>query len=329
MKANFAPWLLLGAASSVLGQPIQPVGTLTADVAEPGKAPTMTCQSLASVHLPDTKIMQARVVAPEHCVATANIKLGRGSTLKMNLSLPTRDWNGKLVMIGNDVSDGSIPRADMVDPLRRGYAVASTDNAPTGTGVHETVFNAKALTVAFYGAAPRYSYWVGSASGGSQGLKVVQMYPADFDGVVVGEPANDGAGARADVGSHDAATDFSAFAARGGKIIQHVAAIHGGPAQPASFYRLFLIPVPEPANGTYSIDWLSTLEEWVERGRAPASVLANHIPPPNAVIKPPPPGAVVFEPAYGVRVMCAYPSVARLQAGLGEVPVDWICQPGP
>lgn len=325
MKANFAAWLLLGAASSVLGQPIKPVGTLTADVAEPGKAPMMTCQSLASVHLPGMKIMQASVVAPEHCVATANIKLGRGSNIKIELSMPTRDWNGKLVMIGIGASNGSTPRADMVDPLRRGYAVVSTDSATSGPGVHQTLVKAKAMTVAFYGAAPRYSYLTGSASGGSQGLKVVQMYPADFDGVVVGEPANDGA----DVGSDAPATDLSAFAARGGKIIQHVAAIHGGPAQTASFYRLFLIPVPEPANGTYSIDWLSTLEEWVERGRAPASVLANHIPPPNAVIKPPPPGAVVFEPAYGVRVMCAYPSVARLQAGLGEVPVDWICQPGP
>jgi hypothetical protein len=279
-------------------------------------------------------------------VATASIKFGRGANIKMQLSMPTRDWNGKLVMIAKDASDGSPPHTDIVDPLRRGYAVVTTEGSPSGPGVHAAVVKAKALTVAFYGAAPRFSYWTGSASGGSQDLKEVEMYPGDFDGVVVGEPANE----RAGVGSDANATDVSAFAARGGKIIQHdgpaaagradagipaaehverVAAIQGGLGHAASFYRLFLIPAPEHANGTYSIDWLSTLEEWVERGRAPESVLATHIPPPNAVIQKPPPGTFVFEPVYGVRVMCAYPSIARLQAGLGEAPVDWICQKSP
>jgi hypothetical protein len=314
------------------------VGTLTADVATPGKAPVRACQSLASASN-----------LPSHCVAAANLKPKGGSNIKMELWMPASDWNGKLMMIGNDGAVGSIPRGDMADPLRRGYAVVATDAVHSGPGttdvadwaIHETVVKAKALTAAYYGAIPRYSYWKGSSFGGKQGLKEVQSYAADFDGVIVGAPTDDWM-------RDAAAADLSLFSARGGKIIQYqvsadaampaeksidyferVAATQGGIEQTRSFYRLFVIPALEHANGTYSFDWIAALEEWVEAGRAPDSVLANHIPPPDAALKQPPPGALVFEPPYGIRVMCAYPSVARLQAGLGEVPVDWICQPGP
>jgi hypothetical protein len=349
MKAIFAPWLLLGAASSVLAQPLKGVGTLTAEVAAPGKAPTMSCQGLASMHLPETKVhtsvtppgaSQLSVALPSNCVATAVLKPSRGSNITMELWMPTGAWNAKLLMIGNDGRRDSVPSAEMVEPLRRGYAVVATD---TGQPVHDPIVKAKALTAAYFGATPRYTYWTVSSVGGNQALKEVQMYPGDFDGVIVGAPA-----AAAGAVAVNATADLSAFKARGGKIIQYhdsadssvpternidyferVAATQGGLEQTATFYRLFLIPAPGHANETFSIDWTAALEEWVERGRAPESVLANHNPPPNAAPAPPPPGAVVFEPPYGVHLMCAYPRIARLQSGLGEVPVDWICQPGP
>jgi len=356
MKAIFASGLLLGAAGSALAQPTQGVGTLTADVAVPGKAPTMTCQSLRSMHLAETKVRQAMVVSsgpmqlpdrtialPAHCVATADIKPNRGSHIEMELWLPAGNWNGKLMMIGNEGSSASIPRAEMADALRRGYAVTADGHAGPA-GLHETAVKGKALTAAYYGATPRYTYWIASSFGGSAGLEDVQMYPGDFDGVVIGARAN----RQADGGSGAAATDLSVFKARGGKIIQYevsavaaspadqsvdyferVAAAQGGLGQTQFFYRLFVIPALEHAKGSFSFDWVTTLEQWVEEGRAPQSVLANHVPSPDAVLTPPPPGAIVFEPAYGVRVMCAYPSIARLQGGLGEVPVDWICQPRP
>jgi len=49
---------------------------------------------------------------------------------------------------------------------------------------------AKAIINSYYGTAPRRSYWNGCSSGGKQGLKEAQMYPADYDGIIAGAPAN-------------------------------------------------------------------------------------------------------------------------------------------
>jgi feruloyl esterase len=112
------------------------------------------------------------------------------------------------MMVGNGGWNGALPLPAMTEPLRRGYAVAGTDTGHEGgrgtfafghpekltdfaqRAVHETVVKGKALTTAFYGGQPRYSYWNGCSSGGKQGLKEVQAYPEDFDGVIAGAPAN-------------------------------------------------------------------------------------------------------------------------------------------
>ncbi len=49
--------------------------------------------------------------------------------------------------------------------------------------VHETVVKSKMLITAFYGKAPKYSYWNGCSTGGRQALVEVTKFPDDFDGV--------------------------------------------------------------------------------------------------------------------------------------------------
>jgi hypothetical protein len=56
-------------------------------------------------------------------------------------------------------------------------------------GIHEMTLKAKALAQAYYGTAPKYTYWQGGSTGGRQGLKQAQAYPQDFDGIIATSPA--------------------------------------------------------------------------------------------------------------------------------------------
>ena len=100
----------------------------------------------------------------------------------------------------------------MADALRRGYATSSTDTGHVGGSAsfalghpeklidfayrseHEMTVKAKAIVNAFYGSAPKYSYWNGCSAGGRQALKEAQMFPADFDGIIAGSPGLDWSG---------------------------------------------------------------------------------------------------------------------------------------
>ncbi len=55
--------------------------------------------------------------------------------------------------------------------------------------LHELAIKTKALTAAYYGSAPKFSYWDGGSTGGRQALKLAQAYPEDFDGIISGFPA--------------------------------------------------------------------------------------------------------------------------------------------
>src|SRR3989475_12628541 len=56
--------------------------------------------------------------------------------------------------------------------------------------VHETAEKAKAITRAFYGDGPRRSYFSGCSDGGREALMEAQRFPDDYDGIIVGAPAN-------------------------------------------------------------------------------------------------------------------------------------------
>jgi feruloyl esterase len=122
--------------------------------------------------------------------------------------LPASGWNGKLQAVGNGGWAGTISYPAMAQALRRGYATTSTDTGHSEPGgaftlghpekfidfayrsEHEMTVAAKAVVNAYYGSAPKYSYWNGCSTGGRQGLAEVQRYPNDFDGVIAGAQAN-------------------------------------------------------------------------------------------------------------------------------------------
>ena len=190
-----------------------------------------TCESLASLALPDSTITMAQMVAagqfmppgpgqakgkaalvykdlPEFCRVAATLKPSSDSDVKVEVWLPTQGWNRKLQSVGNGGWAGVISYSAMADAVRAGYATASTDTGHVGgsgkfalghpeklidfgwRSEHEMTVKAKAITKAFYGAAPRLSYWNGCSTGGRQGLKEAQKFPDDYDGIIAGAPAN-------------------------------------------------------------------------------------------------------------------------------------------
>jgi feruloyl esterase len=127
----------------------------------------------------------------------------------MELWLPAENWNNKFEAVGNGGWAGSIQGfAQMQIALREGYATAGNDTGHKGADPafslghpeklvdfayranHEMVLKSKALITAFYGKAPKLSYWNGCSTGGRQGLTEAYKYPEDFDGIIAGAPAN-------------------------------------------------------------------------------------------------------------------------------------------
>ncbi len=183
------------------------------------------CESLQSLSLPDTTILSAALVpagpfTPAQTPAmqkpqTFQIPVGAcrvagvvKPAVNFEVWLPASNWNGKFQGVGGGGLAGVISYGAMVTALGRGYATASTDtghNTPGGAwalsrpdlivdfayrAIHEMTVKSKLIVEAFYNKAPSRSYFVGCSTGGRQGLMEAQRYPADYDGIVAGAPAN-------------------------------------------------------------------------------------------------------------------------------------------
>lgn len=56
--------------------------------------------------------------------------------------------------------------------------------------LHLSTINSKLLIPHYYSSSASFSYYAGCSSGGRQGWSEAQRYPTDFNGVLVGAPAN-------------------------------------------------------------------------------------------------------------------------------------------
>lgn len=188
------------------------------------------CSKLLALKLPNTTIASAvsvsegaipsppifgnspPLVAPARCEVQAITRPTKDSEIRLQVWLPASGWNGKYLQVGNGGWAGSIDLTAMVDPLRRGYAVAATDDGHVSSGptpsahwaighpeklidfgyraVHETSVQAKAIVRAHFGRAAARSYFSGCSDGGREALMEAQRYPEEFDGIIAGAPAN-------------------------------------------------------------------------------------------------------------------------------------------
>jgi feruloyl esterase len=183
-----------------------------------------TCASLASLQLPDTTIVTAQSVpagsfsssagpvktAVDFCRVAMVLKPSADSDIDVEIWLPASGWNGKFQGIGNGGFAGSIDFNALAAAVAHGYAAAATDTGHRAGGtdaswalnhpekivdfgyraIHETADRAKAIIFAFYGGEPKRSYFNSCSNGGRQALMEAERFPADYDGILAGAPAN-------------------------------------------------------------------------------------------------------------------------------------------
>jgi pimeloyl-ACP methyl ester carboxylesterase len=185
-----------------------------------------TCSNLASsFHRPNTTITTAQTVPagtftapdgetftglPQFCRVAGFTTPTSDSHINFEVWVPESGWNLKYIQEGCGGFCGSITYSNMAEPLRRGYAVAATDDGHEAGGtdaswavghpqkvvdfgyrsLKETTDVAKDIIMAFKSNGPRRSYFMGCSDGGREALMEAQRYPQDFDGIVAGSPAN-------------------------------------------------------------------------------------------------------------------------------------------
>lgn len=176
-------------------------------------APSCPCESLTNVVLPNTTIDSAVIDSADgSCRVTATVTHPpSGDRVRIFIGLPVKGWNGRFRGTGGGGYVGGSTNS-LRGAISLGYAAGATDTGHPGgsgsfaldaqgrlnwqliqdnayLGIHEMTVVGKAITKAFYGKAPRYSYFVGGSSGGRQGLMEAQRYPEDYDGIVSACPA--------------------------------------------------------------------------------------------------------------------------------------------
>jgi hypothetical protein len=241
-----------------------------------------TCEGLTSLALADGKITSASLVeagqftppvgggpmmggpgalavfknAPSFCRVTATLTPTADSDIKVEVWMPSENWNGKLVGTGNGVWAGTISYSAMAEPLSRGYATVATSY------FRDVVFN-----------DPEWDF---------------KSFDYDKDLKAAYEAGSD----ILDVPSDG----FSRFFQRGGKLLLSHGWADGlipasntvefyksmietmDPKKASDSVRLFMLPgVSHCAggDGPSAVDMLSVIDAWASKGKAPDSIIAS------------------------------------------------------
>ena len=145
---------------------------------------------------------------PALCGITVNVASSPTSSFNFGLFLP-EEWNLRFMGSGNGGFGGGINWADMKASALSGFSSMSTDTGHISSmadaawalhnpetqkdwgyrAMHDSVELAKLITERYYSLKIKYSYFSACSTGGRQGLKEIQMFPQDFDGVISAAPA--------------------------------------------------------------------------------------------------------------------------------------------
>lgn len=145
---------------------------------------------------------------PAFCRVAATLRPTADSIINMEVWMPVEGWNNRLAETGNGGFGSNISYNELAAGVTQGYTMTNSDTGHQGDddtfalghpeklvdwgyrAVHETSVTAKAVIAGYYGSKPKYSYWNACSTGGRQGWVAAEYYPNDFDGLVLGDPAN-------------------------------------------------------------------------------------------------------------------------------------------
>lgn len=146
---------------------------------------------------------------PAFCRVLAVVEPVEDSSIEFEVWLPEH-WNGGFVGVGDGGFTGAVFHDRLAEPLKRGYAVANTDGGHKGgpsdasfavghpekmidhawRAVHLMTVRSKEIVAAHYGRPADRALWTGCSTGGRQGLKAAQRFPADYDAIAAMAPAS-------------------------------------------------------------------------------------------------------------------------------------------
>ncbi|MGD0631139.1 MAG: tannase/feruloyl esterase family alpha/beta hydrolase, partial [Terracidiphilus sp.] len=132
------------------------------------------------------------------------------SAIPIEVWMPAKGWNGRFRGQGNGGFAGSIDYAGLAVAVTEGYASGATDTGHSASGIdaswalghpekiidfgyraiHEMTEKSKAIVSAFYAEPAKHAYFDSCSDGGREALMEAQRFPADYDGIVAGAPAN-------------------------------------------------------------------------------------------------------------------------------------------
>jgi hypothetical protein len=149
-------------------------------------------------------------VLPAFCRVVIEAQPSTDSDIKIEVWLPVSGWNGKFQGRGNGGFAGEIDYHSLALAVHEGYATAGTDTGHAAAGtdarwalghpekitdygfraIHEMTETAKIVIKNFYASRLQHSYFASCSNGGRQALMEAQRFPADYDGIIAGAPAN-------------------------------------------------------------------------------------------------------------------------------------------
>ena len=209
--ASSAIMLCLAAYNPVKAASCESLASLSLDHATVTAATSVPAGTFTPPTLPGATTPPAPIPnLPAFCRVQITSSPTSDSSIGIEVWLP-ENWNGKYLQSGNGGFAGVVPYTSLAIDIQRGYAAAGTDDGhadPVNTdaswalghpqkiidfgfrALKETTDKAKAVIRAFSGSGPQYSYFAGCSDGGREALMESQRYPDDFNGIVVGDPAN-------------------------------------------------------------------------------------------------------------------------------------------